>query len=175
MMFYERFGQEKQCNKVGQFQLSRANSSLPKANKIWSPPNFESQIQCSHLPLIISIMLFSVIVPLYNKADYIVATINSILHQTHQDFEVLVVDDGSTDGGGTLASLIPDARITVLRKPNGGVSSARNYGMQLAKGDFFAFLDADDIWLNNHLETIFGLIDEFNPTAKIFATSIKKS
>lgn len=120
-------------------------------------------------------MLFSVIIPLYNKADHIVDTLRSVLEQTQTDFEVLVVDDGSTDGGADLVKRIADKRVKVFQKPNGGVSSARNHGMQQAKGDYFAFLDADDLWLEDHLATILELILAFGSSTKIFATSIKRS
>ena len=120
-------------------------------------------------------MYFSVIIPLFNKADHIVDTLKSVLEQTHREFEVLVIDDGSTDNGYQLVKQVQNERVRVFEKPNGGASSARNHGMQLARGDYFAFLDADDFWLEDHLETLARLIRQFGSVAKVFATSIEKS
>lgn len=102
-------------------------------------------------------MKFSVIIPLYNKRDFIVQAVNSVIAQEYKDFELLVVDDGSTDGGAELLEeLIHDVRLRVIRQSNMGGSGgqARNTGMANARGEWFAFLDADDIWLPNHLEEL---------------------
>ena len=101
-------------------------------------------------------MKISVVVPLYNKANYIVRCITSVLAQTYEDFEVIVVDDGSTDEGvGTLNFVYgSDTRLRVISQANGGVSAARNRGMSEAQGEIIAFLDADDEWMPSHLENI---------------------
>ena len=104
---------------------------------------------------------FSVVIPLYNKAPHIQNTINSVLGQRSQNFEVIVVDDGSTDGGGEIVEAIDDPRIHLFRQKNAGVSAARNKGIELAQGDYIAFLDADDLWLPNHLETHNQLINKY--------------
>ncbi|MEU0612307.1 glycosyltransferase, partial [Streptomyces griseorubiginosus] len=91
------------------------------------------------------------IIPLYNTEKYIGACLASVLSQTHQDLDVIVVDDGSTDGGAAIAEGIADERIRVDRGPNRGVSAARNRGLALAKGEIVAFLDADDIWYPDKL------------------------
>lgn len=92
--------------------------------------------------------LFTVVVPLYNAEAYIVSTLRSVLAQTEPDFEVLVVDDGSTDGGPALVRglMREDARIALLTQANRGLSGARNTGIRHARGRFIALLDADDAW-----------------------------
>lgn len=93
----------------------------------------------------------SVIIPAYNAESFIAGTVQSVLGQTFQDFEIIVVDDGSKDG--TLAALEPFGNvIRVHRQPNGGVARARNTGVSLAQGSWVAFLDADDLWLPTKLE-----------------------
>lgn len=90
---------------------------------------------------------WSVVIPLYNKQDFIGATLDSVLNQVGEDnFEVLVVDDGSHDGGPGLVVAFSDARVKLIQQPNAGVAAARNRGIDEAKGKWIAFLDADDIW-----------------------------
>lgn len=115
--------------------------------------------------------MISVIIPLYNKEKYIVDTIKNVLNQTFQSFEIIVVDDGSTDEGVYKVKQIEDFRVKVISKDNGGVSSARNKGVEEAKFDYIAFLDADDEWENNHLENILSLIDKYNDVADVFVTN----
>jgi glycosyltransferase involved in cell wall biosynthesis len=95
--------------------------------------------------------LVSVIVPTYNRRETIQAAIASVQRQTFQDWELIVVDDGSTDG---TASLIEgsDPRLVLIRQKNQGVNGARNAAMLRARGDYIAFLDSDDEWLPHHLE-----------------------
>lgn len=93
----------------------------------------------------------SVIVPLYNKAPFIRRTVESILAQSITDLEVVVVDDGSTDGGGEVVEGMDDSRICLVRQDNQGPGAARNRGLASATGDYVTFLDADDEWLPNFL------------------------
>lgn len=101
----------------------------------------------------------SVVIPLYNKAQYIEKTINSVLNQTYDHFEIVIVDDGSTDESVNVIKKTFDSdKIRLSQKENGGPSSARNRGVLESKGDWIVFLDADDILLPNALEYFSNLI-----------------
>lgn len=102
-----------------------------------------------------SASVISVIIPLYNKQDSIIATIKSVLSQTFTDFELIVVNDGSTDNSLTIIESIQDERIHIFNKANGGVSSARNYGVNVARGEWILFLDADDLLYERCLEILY--------------------
>jgi len=115
--------------------------------------------------------LFSVIITVYNKSDYIVDTINSVLNQRYSNFEIIVVDDGSDDNSLKLINALKDTRIKVHSKNNGGAASSRNYGMRLAKGTFIAFLDGDDLWHEDFLESIKAAIDK-TQDQHVFATAL---
>ena len=101
--------------------------------------------------------MISIIIPAYNAADYLVQTIESVLNQTYSDFELILVDDGSTDRTCEIIKDYQgkDARIKYFYKENGGVSSARNLGLQKATGDFVSFLDSDDLWDKRFLESMY--------------------
>ncbi len=114
-------------------------------------------------------MMFSVVIPLYNKEHTIERAIRSVLSQTVQDFEIIVVDDGSTDHGPQRASRIADQRIRMIHQANQGVSAARNRGIAEARAEFVAFLDADDYWEPNFLYIIDRLICRY-PHCAVFAT-----
>ncbi len=109
-------------------------------------------------------MRISVILPTYNVKDYIQQCIDSLIGQSHEDLEILIVDDGSTDGTGALCDEIAgsDSRIRVIHKENGGTSSARNRGIQEATGDYVMFMDPDD-WLDtNTFGELVSLIQKEN-------------
>ncbi|MGD0199377.1 MAG: glycosyltransferase family 2 protein [Bryobacteraceae bacterium] len=108
-------------------------------------------------------MRVSVIVPLYNKAKYVMRALASIAGQTCGDYEVIVVDDGSTDGSGELAAGFGDARFRVVQQANAGPGAARNRGVAEAQGDLIAFLDADDAWLPEYLESSVRLLEACGP------------
>lgn len=112
---------------------------------------------------------FSVVIPLYNKAAYIVDTVKSVLAQTYQDYEIIVVDDGSKDDGVDRLSVIQDSKLKVIKQENQGVSVARNTGVWNASGEFIAFLDADDQWHPDYLEEIRKVIERY-PESYIYAT-----
>lgn len=113
--------------------------------------------------------LFTVAIPLYNKEKSIARTLQSVFEQTFSDFEIIVVNDGSTDNSLESIRNVKDSRLKIIDKANGGVSSARNRAIAESKGEFISFLDADDIWKPNHLQTIKELIDTM-PKARVFAT-----
>jgi len=98
--------------------------------------------------------LISVIISLYNKEQWIASTIQSVLDQTYQNFELIIINDGSTDKSLEVASGFKDKRIKIYSIDNGGVSHARNYGIKKSNGKYIAFLDADDTWFKTHLEQL---------------------
>lgn len=95
--------------------------------------------------------MFSVIIPLYNKRQFISRSIDSVLNQSFSDFEIIVVDDGSTDGGGEFVAAQYGEKVKLVIQDNQGVSAARNKGIQNAGFEYLAFLDADDMWHPNFL------------------------
>lgn len=118
--------------------------------------------------------MFSVVIPLYNKEKSIANTIQSVLEQTFQDFEIVVVNDGSTDRSAEIVEGINDSRIRLIHQENQGVSAARNKGIEAAEYDWIAFLDGDDLWEKEHLEEVSEMIKLF-PNEKVFTTSFKYS
>lgn len=123
-------------------------------------------------------MHFSVVIPLYNKQQSIVATLQSVLAQTYVNYEIIIVDDGSTDDSANIAEATlrecmvydVECRGRVIRKPNGGVCSARNRGIREAKYDYIALLDSDDLWDEHYLEEQVKLIQDF-PEAKMWGVN----
>jgi glycosyltransferase involved in cell wall biosynthesis len=109
--------------------------------------------------------MFTIVIPLYNKVEYVVKAINSVLLQTFRDFELIIVDDGSTDKSVEIAEGVYDARIRIVKQNNSGVSTARNNGVALAKYDYVAFLDADDWWHQDFLLEMSSLIDKYKDAA----------
>lgn len=105
--------------------------------------------------------MLSVIIPLYNKQDSIAKTIQSVLNQTILDFELIVVDDGSTDNSLAVVQGIEDPRIRIIHKDNGGVCSARNIGIRSARGHYVALLDADDLWDQDYLKEQLRMVSDF--------------
>ncbi|MCF8426180.1 MAG: glycosyltransferase [Bacteroidia bacterium] len=116
--------------------------------------------------------MFSIIIPLYNKANSIERTIVSVLNQTYVDFELIVVDNNSTDNGITIVSKINDKRIQLVSEKKQGVSAARNKGISLAKNNWITFLDGDDLWEPDNLLELKKLIDAF-PNAGLVSNSYK--
>jgi glycosyltransferase involved in cell wall biosynthesis len=112
---------------------------------------------------------FSIIIPLYNKANYIENTLKSILNQTYTNYEIIIINDGSTDSSESKVLEFMGNRIQLYNQKNQGAAMARNLGIEKAKYEYIAFLDADDLWMENHLETLSALIQDF-PNAGIYAS-----
>lgn len=112
--------------------------------------------------------MISVVIPLYNKAASIASTLDCVRSQSLADWEVVVVDDGSTDGSSDIVNAINDSRIKLIRQQNAGVSAARNRGIEEAKGEFIAFLDADDEWDTDYLAAQIGMAQRY-PECDVFA------
>ncbi len=108
--------------------------------------------------------------PLYNKAPYVAKAVESVRAQTCGEWELIVVDDGSKDGGGDIVLKYSDPRIRLHRQENAGVSVARNNGVAMATGEYVCFLDADDWWEPTFLEEMSGLIGR-HPDAGIYGTN----
>ncbi|TPD71957.1 glycosyltransferase family 2 protein [Flavobacterium microcysteis] len=113
--------------------------------------------------------MFSIIIPLYNKQHSVKRCITSILNQSFKNFEIIVINDGSTDESLAEVLSIKDERIHVVNKQNEGVVKARNLGISLSNNPLISFLDADDYWYSTHLETIYNLYNDF-PDAGIYTT-----
>lgn len=114
--------------------------------------------------------MISVIIPLYNKAPFITSTLQCVLQQTFTHYEIVVVDDGSTDDGVARVESVADDRIRIIRQKNGGVSAARNRGIAEARGEFVAFLDADDEWKPDYLSSQMELVRKY-PQCDVFASN----
>ena len=114
----------------------------------------------------------SVVVPLYNKGPYILRALNSIANQRYRDFEVIIVNDGSTDNSPEIAESFPDSRFRVLHQKNAGPGAARNRGIAEVRGRLIAFLDADDQWFPEYLENAvrsFGEVPNLGALAQGYA------
>jgi len=132
-------------------------------------------------------MMFSIIIPTYNRADFIEKTIHSALTQTFANFEVIIIDDGSTDSTEETINAINDDRINYFKKENEERGAARNYGILKASGEYITFLDSDDILYPNYLEEakifieknsspsfFFQAYNTIDVTGQILSNSLKK-
>lgn len=116
--------------------------------------------------------MFSVVIPLYNKEATIYNTIQTVLNQEFGYFEIIVIDDGSTDGSVETVKAIKDDRINIISISNGGVSNARNIGVNYSKYEYVAFLDADDLWDSLYLLEINNLISRY-PNCGLYASGYR--
>lgn len=117
-------------------------------------------------------MKYSVVIPLYNKEHYIAGTLRSVLTQTFPDYEVIVVDDGSTDHSLQACKTVQSDKIRIVQQANQGVSAARNKGIELAAGEYICFLDADDTWHPDYLQNIETIVQKY-PQSDIFVTAYR--
>lgn len=106
-------------------------------------------------------ILISVLIPLFNKEPYIKRCLDSIFSQTFQNFEVIIVNDGSTDKGPKIVATYSDQRIRIINQENFGPGAARNRGIKEARGKYIAFIDADDEWLPDFLYTSFNILEKY--------------
>lgn len=118
--------------------------------------------------------LVSVVIPTYNYGRFIGDAIASVLAQTVRDFELIVIDDGSTDDTRAVLASVKDRRVLSLWQANAGVSAARNRGMERARGRYLAFLDADDLWKPNYLERQIALLDSEPQVALSFSNFVRR-
>ncbi len=105
--------------------------------------------------------MFSVIIPLYNKENFIKKAVESVLGQTFPDFEIIIINDGSTDKSLDVVEQFSDERIRIISQKNQGVSAARNLGISKSTHEFITFLDADDFWESDYLELLHSLIIKY--------------
>ena len=115
---------------------------------------------------------FSIIIPVFNKERFVAKTLKSVLNQTFSDFEIIIINDGSTDQSETEILTHKDPKIHYFSKANEGVAIARNIGIEKARGEYICFLDADDFWYPNFLTTMNSYIQKL-PEQKVFACAIE--
>jgi glycosyltransferase involved in cell wall biosynthesis len=117
---------------------------------------------------------FSIVIPLYNKANFILATLKSVSDQTFENYEIIVINDGSTDESLSKIEALKLPKLSIHTQENKGLSAARNRGVTLARGQYVALLDADDIWKPTYLKSMFKLIENY-PNHQIFGCTYKES
>ncbi|WNM18748.1 glycosyltransferase family 2 protein [Flavobacterium capsici] len=115
---------------------------------------------------------FSIIVPVFNKEKFVSKTIESILQQSFQEYEIIIINDGSTDESEKKINQFKDKRIRYYKTENQGVAKSRNFGISLSTADYICFLDADDYWFPNFLERFHFYSNQFK-TEKVFACAIE--
>lgn len=115
---------------------------------------------------------FSIVIPVFNKEEFVAKTLKSVLSQTFADFEIIIINDGSTDKSEAEILAIADERICYFSKENEGVAKARNFGISKATADYICFLDADDFWFPYFLSTMNDYIQKL-PKEKVFACAIE--
>ena len=108
--------------------------------------------------------IVSIIIPVYNAGEYLAETLDSVLSQTYSNLEIILVDDGSTDGSGEYCDRIKesDCRIKVFHKENGGAAEARNYALERVNGDYVVFIDSDDLVKPDYIENMVRAAEKWN-------------
>jgi glycosyltransferase involved in cell wall biosynthesis len=119
--------------------------------------------------------IFSVVIPLYNKEKYILKTVNSVLNQSFKDFEIIIVNDGSTDNSLAKAKEIVDDRIRIVSQVNSGPGAARNRGIKESNGTWISFIDADDEYANDYLHEVFNTAEEIKEAEVIYSLCYLKT
>lgn len=114
--------------------------------------------------------LISIVMPTYNRADFIIETIESIQKQTYRNWELIIVDDGSTDNTSTMVEHLADDRISYYKEPHFGMENARNTGLRKTNGELIAFMDSDDLWAKGKLEKQVSIFEE-HPEVSFCLTS----
>ena len=114
-------------------------------------------------------IVFSIIIPAYNSAKFIKRSVGSVIKQTYEKYEAIIINDGSTDDTKSVIKQITDSRVRLINQENRGVSVARNRGLQEAQGQYICFLDSDDEYFDNHLEVLKNMIDQY-PEKSFFST-----
>lgn len=118
--------------------------------------------------------IFSIVIPLFNKEKFVLDAVQSVLNQTFENYEILIIEDASTDKSLEVVLGIKSEKVIVIKHDaNQGLSASRNTGIKNAKSPYIAFLDADDYWKNTYLDELFLLINNF-PEAKLFATNYEE-
>lgn len=112
---------------------------------------------------------FSIIIPLYNKELFLEKTLQSVFKQTFFDYEIIIINDGSTDKSLEIAQSFQNEKVKIYSQDNQGVSAARNKGIKESTTNYYCFLDADDLWKPNHLESLYNLIQKF-PKAGLYCS-----
>lgn len=143
-----RFGLDRATNFICYHLLPILHLSSPASSSVHDPmPPHDAVVSANpKAPLV------SVVIPLYNSAYTVRATIQSVLNQTYANLEILIVDDGSTDDGAAICRHFHDHRLRILHQENRGLAGARNTGIRASRGEFVAFLDSDDLWLPAKIE-----------------------
>lgn len=115
-------------------------------------------------------MLFSIVIPIFNAEEYLKKCVNSVLEQSFQDWELILVNDGSTDKSGAIIDqfVAQDKRIRAIHKNNKGQLSARRSGIEIARGEYLLFMDSDDYWFPNCLLTLFSIVEKSRPDVIMF-------
>ena len=121
---------------------------------------------------LISSPKITVVIPLYNKEKYVARALRSVLNQSFSDFELVVVDDGSTDSSVAVVKRFKDPHMRLIAQQNQGVSAARNRGVAEARSEYVAFLDADDAYKPDFLDTLWTL-HQFFPNGRFFASAFE--